>query len=242
MSEDRGARPFRAWAGVIVVAVALIVGGFSFVGAVTTSAARASPAPRVAMVPGANSPLAINSLNVNPNSVSESSPFTVDVQVSGGQTPYTYNWGPLPGGCPNPGNTASWGCTISSAGEYSVGVNVGDSGGNHTSASRTFNVTSNGGSGNGGGKSGNSNGNGSNGFNLSSFGPFLLYGLIAGIVGFALLVVLTVGVIAIAVILSRRLPRSPRGQIVCGKCQATAPAGSKYCPACAAPLTPPKAD
>ncbi len=242
MSEHRVGRRVGSWVGVVVVSAVLLVGGFSLVGVVTAGAAHASPAARVAIAPGANSPLTINSLTVSPNSVSPGSQFSVDVQVSGGVTPYTYNWGPLPGGCPNPGNTASWGCTLSSPGEYSVGVNVADSGGNHTTASRSFNVTSGGGGGSGGGKSGSSNGNGSNGFNLSSFGPLLFYGLIAGIISFALLVALTVGVIAIAVILSRRLPRPPRGNLVCGKCQAAAPAGSKFCPACAAPLTPPKAE
>ncbi|HXQ79295.1 MAG: zinc ribbon domain-containing protein [Thermoplasmata archaeon] len=242
MNENRSARRARPWVGVVVVTVVLLVGGFSFGDLVSAGAAHTPIAARVAVVSGANSPLTINSLTVSPDPVSEGSQFSVDVQVSGGQAPYIYNWGPVPGGCPNPGNTASWGCTISSSGEYSVGVNVGDSGSNHTSASRTFNVTSNGGSGNGGGKSGNSNGNGSNGFNLSSFGPFLLYGLIAGLVVFALLIILTVGVIAIAVILSRRLPRPPRGTLVCAKCQATAPAGSKFCPSCAAPLTPPKTE
>jgi len=98
-----------------------------------------------------------------------------------------------------------------------------------------------------GGSGNNGNGNGSNshnsngsGFNLSSFGSFIIYALIAGIVGFALLVALTIGVIAIAVILARRLPRPPRGALVCGSCQGKAPAGSKFCPACGTAIPPAK--
>jgi len=225
-----------------------IVTGLLLVGALSPALVRPGAPTHVTVVPasapGAPPPLTINGLVVSPNPVTAGSQFTVNVQVSGGVTPYTYSWNSIPGGCPMPGNQSSWPCTLSSPAEYLVSVNVADSGGNHASASQSFNVTSNNGNGGGGGngKSGSSNGNNSNGFNLSSFGPFLFYGLIVGVVAFGLLVALTVGVIAIAVILSRRLPRQPRGQLVCGKCQSAAPAGSKFCPACAAPFAPPKAE
>jgi hypothetical protein len=202
-----------------------------------------SDAPRAAVgsfSTAASSPLRITGLSVNPNPVSQGSQFTVSVQVTGGAQPYSYGWNSVPGGCPIPGNISSWTCSLSSSGQYSVGVIVKDAGGNQTSAAQGFNVSSNNGNQNGKSGSSNGNGNGSNGFNLSAFGPFLVYGLIAAVVAFALLVALTVGVIVIAVVLSRRLPRQPRGSVVCASCQAAAPAGSKFCPSCAAPLTPPK--
>jgi hypothetical protein len=244
MSILRPRRRTACWVGLSFVTCLLLVGALSPVLVRTGAPAPLAIVPAAA--PGASPPLTINGLVVSPNPVTAGSQFVVNVQVSGGVTPYTYGWNSIPGGCPMPGNRSSWQCTLSSPGEYLVAVNVADSGGNHASASQSFNVTSNNGNGgsggNGNGKSGSSNGNNSNGFNLSSFGPFLFYGLIAGVVAFGLLVALTVGVIAIAVILSRRLPRPPRGQLVCGKCQSAAPAGAKFCPACAAPLAPPKAE
>jgi hypothetical protein len=229
------------WFGIGLVSVLLLVGGLSTVFIKTGDPARPIPAIDSSTAPSASPPLAITSISISPNPVNAGSQFSVNAQVSGGVPPYNYNWNSIPGGCPSVGNSAGWQCTLSSAGEYSVGLSVTDSGVNHTTASQSFNVTNGNGNGNGGNGNGkNSNGNGSNGFNLSSFGPFLLYGLIAGLVAFALLVALTIGVIAIAVILARRLPRAPKGQLVCGSCKSTAPVGSKFCPACAAPFSAPK--
>lgn len=229
-------RRIGRWIGLWMIVGILLGAGVSIAGVVRED--HPWSALGSAVSPEGSGPLTINGLSVNPNPVSAGSQFTVNVQVSGGDPPYSYSWDSVPSGCPSPGNTPSWQCSISSPGEYMVGVNVADSGTNHTSASQNFNVTSS--NGNGNGKSGSSNGNGSNGFNLSAFGPFLFYGLVIGLIAFALLVALTVGVIMIAVVLSRRLPRPPRGGLVCASCQATAPPGSKFCPSCAAPLAPPK--
>jgi len=196
------------------------------------------PAP---LVTASLSPLSV-SVSVSPQTVAEGSYFTVTAMVQGGNGPFTYNWNGIPGNCPMPGNVSSWSCSLDSSGNYMVGVTVTNTTGASGIGSQSFTVTSNGGDGNGNGNGNggsSSNGNGSNGLNLSSFGPILVYGLIAGIIAFALLVALTVGVIMIAVTLSRRLPRQPRHGVVCASCHATAPAGSKFCPACAAPLPPP---
>jgi hypothetical protein len=185
------------------------------------------------------SPLSV-SVSVNPQTVDENSMFTVTATVSGGSGPFTYNWNSFPQGCPTPGNLSSWTCSLGSSGQYTVGVSVTNGAGASGSGSQSFTVTSNGGNGNGNGNgNGGSSSNNGSGFNLSSFGPILVYGLIAGIIVFALLVALTVGVIMIAVTLSRRLPRIPRHGVVCASCHATAPGGSKFCPACAAPFPPP---
>ncbi len=168
--------------------------------------------------------------------------FTVTAIVSDGTPPFTYNWNNVPHQCPMPGNVSTWTCSLGSSGHYMVGVTVTSPTGTSGSGSQSFTVTSSGGNGNGNGNGngGSSSNNNGSGFNLSSFGPILVYGLIAGIIVFALLVALTVGVIMIAVTLSRRLPRIPRHGVVCASCHATAPAGSKFCPACAAPLPPPQ--
>jgi hypothetical protein len=182
---------------------------------------------------------------VAPPTVTVGTQFNVSAQVSGGIGPFTYVWSDVPSGC-----TAQplpwWLCTLDGPGNYSVSVTVTNGTGARGSATQGFTVTSNGGSGNGGGNgngngnqgnsNNNNNNNGSNGFNLSSLGPFLFYGLVAGIIVFALLVALTVGVILIAVTLRRRLPPPPKGGRVCSACQSTAPADAKFCPACAAPL------
>jgi len=183
------------------------------------------------------------SISVNPPTVSAGTQFNVSAQVMSSQGPFTFDWTNVPAGC-NAQPMSWWLCSLSNAGQYSVSVTVTNGTGVSGSATQGFSVTSSSGNGNGNGNGGNSNNNngnsnGSNPFNLSSFGPLLFYGLIGGIIAFALLVALTVGVIIIAVTL-RRLPKPPKGGLVCPACHATAPAGSKFCPACAASLGPPK--
>jgi len=202
--------------------------------------------PGAAAAPGSTMGTAEASLQVaitvSPPTISAGTQFNVSAQVMNGAGPFTFDWAGVPNGC-NPQPMSWWLCTLSSPGQYSVSVTVTNGTGASGSATQGFSVTSN--SGNGNGNQGNSNGNnnngnnGSNGFNLSAFGPLLFYGLIGGIIAFALLVALTVAVIIIAVTL-RRLPKPPKGGMVCSTCQATAPAGSKFCPSCAAPLGPPK--
>jgi len=212
------------WVGVCVVVGVLLLGGLA--------SGTGRPAPRLT---ASASSLSV-SVSVYPQTVSEGSQFTVTATVQGGAGPFTYNWNILPQNCPSPGNISSWTCSIDSSGQYSAGVTVTNPVGASGSGSASVTVTGNGGNGNGNG--GGSNGNNSNGLNLSGLGPIMTYALIAGITAFALLVALTVGVIMIAVTLSRRLPRQPRHGVVCASCHASAPPGSKFCPACAAPLPP----
>lgn len=189
------------------------------------------------------------SIQVSPPTVTVGTQFNVSAQVSGGTGPFSYAWSNVPSGC-TPQPAPWWLCTLNSPGQYSVSVTVTNGTGAQGSATQGFTVTSNGGNGTGGGNGNgnqgnssnhnNNNNNDSNGFNLSSLGPFLVLGLVAGLIVFALLVALTVGVIMIAVTLSRRLPKSPKGGLVCSACQSNAPADAKFCPACAAPLGPTK--
>jgi len=227
MIDHRSGRRARAWCGVCVVVAILLVGGF------------ASGPARASKLVVASSPSLTVSLSVSPQTPTQGSSFSISALASGGVPPYSYVWNGAPQGC-NPQPNPSIQCTISGSGQYSIGVTVTDQNGTQATNSQNFEVTSSGNQGNGNGNNNGSGGNGSNGFNLSSFGPLLFYGLIAGLIGFVLLIALTVGVIMIAVILARRLPRQPRGKLVCGSCQAHAPAGSKFCPSCAAPLGPSK--
>ncbi len=214
------------WVGVCVVVGVLLLGGLA--------SGTGRPAPRLMT---AAAPLSV-SVSVSPQTVNEGSMFTVTATVQGGAGPFTYSWNPIPQGCPTPGNVSSWTCSIDSSGPYTVGVIVSNSTGASGSNSASFTVNGNSGNGNGNGNGGGSNNNNSNGLNLSGLGPIMTYALIAGLIAFALLVALTVGVIMIAVTLSRRLPRQPRHGVVCASCHATAPPGSKFCPACAAALPP----
>ncbi|HXY12818.1 MAG TPA: hypothetical protein VEJ85_04910 [Thermoplasmata archaeon] len=193
------------------------------------------------------SPLSANGIIVGPNPVYKGSQFSVSIGVNGGVSPYTFDWTTVPPGC-SAGNVSSWQCSESQTGNFSISVSVRDLSGQQVNRQSFVNVTSSGGgnggngngNGNGSGKGSNSNGNSSNGLNLSGLGSFFFYAVIAGIVSFALLVALTVGVIMIAVILARRLPRPPKNGVACGTCGATAPPGSKFCPACGGSLGPAK--
>jgi len=225
--------------GVGVVVALLLVGAVTAAHDGRSGTAKTTDGATFGLGTSGSSPLTITNLVVNPNPVSQNSQFSVSVQVSGGAQPYSYSWGPLPGGC-SPGNTPSWQCSISSPGQYSVSVQVTDNNGTQTSDSQQLTVTSSSGNGQGNGHNGSSNGNGSNPFNLSAFGPVLFFAFIGAVVGFILLIALTIGVIMIAVILARRLPRQPRGKLVCPACQAKVAAGSKFCSTCAAPIPPAK--
>jgi len=231
----RGADSRWGWGAALGIVVVVVL-----LAAVPTVTARPGTAQ---LVPAAS--LSV-SINIAPQTVTVGSQFNVSAQVSPQESgPFTYSWSNVPSGC-TPQPMAWWYCTLNSPGQYSVSVTVSNATNAQGSATQGFSVTSNGGSGNGGGNgngnhgnsSNNNNNNGSSAFNLSSFGPLLVYGLLAGIIAFALLVALTVGVIMIAVTLSRRLPKPVKGGVVCSACKSTAPADAKFCPACAAPLGP----
>jgi hypothetical protein len=225
--------------GVLLVSIGLAAFGLLSAGLVPVAMASGSSGTAIGMTPSAPPPLSITNAVINPNPVSAGNQFSVSVSVSGGSPPYSFNWNPTPPGC-NPGNVSSWQCSVGQSGNYQIGLTVRDSGTNQTSQGWSITVSTSENNNGGNGHNGSGSSNNSNGFNLSSFGPLLIYGLIAGIVGFALLVALTVGVIMIALILARRLPRIPKKGLTCSSCGATAPPGAKFCPACAAPLAPGK--
>jgi hypothetical protein len=236
MDHRTGGRRTALWVGLWVVVVALLVAGIPASGPSAGNTSRTNGGLGVAATPGLTPPLTV-SIFVGPNPVSQGSQFSVSATVSGGVSPYSYNWPVVPPGCSPPGNSQGWQCTLSQTGSYSIQVQVTDQNGTQVSNSQSVTVNSNSGGGGGGGNGNKSNNNGS-GFNLSGFGPFLTYALIGAIVSFGLLVALTVGVLMIAVILARRLPKpvKGRGAMVCKTCQATAAADAKFCPACGTPF------
>ncbi len=183
-----------------------------------------------------SSPLQITNFNIQPQTVTVGSSVSFNVQVTGGDPPYSYSWSGLPNGC-NGGDQSSWSCSPGSSGGYTVYVQVSDSGGNQTQASGSLSVQNSGnnGSGNNGNNSG---GNLSNLF--SGLGGFLELALVGALVSFFLLVALTIGVLIIAVTLARRLPKPNRHGANCPGCGAVAVPGARFCSSCAAPLTPPK--
>lgn len=101
--------------------------------------------------------LAIAQPNASPDSIQVGQTTKLSVQITGGNSPYTYDWSGLPAGC-SPANSDPLTCTPTSAGTYSVTVTVTDSRGiSVTSLTLTVTVTSSSGGGLlGGGSSGTS--------------------------------------------------------------------------------------
>lgn len=225
---------------VIVVSLTMVALGFAS-SPVSHLASAASPPTGARSVPfalGESSPssLQITNFNIQPQTVTVGNSVSFNVQVTGGDPPYSYSWSGLPNGC-NSEDQSSWSCNPSSSGSFQVNVQVSDSGANQTQTSGSLNVQNSGNSGSG------SNGNGSGG-NLSNLfsglGGFLEVALLGALVSFFLLVALTAGVLIIAIVLARRLPKPNRHGVHCSGCGTVAPPGARFCPACAAPLTPPK--
>jgi hypothetical protein len=80
-------------------------------------------------------------LTASPLQVTVGSSVEFTVAVSGGTNPYTYVFSGLPTGCSNPGSIATFYCSPSSAGSYTVTVNVTDFHGKTGTASVTVTVS-----------------------------------------------------------------------------------------------------
>ncbi len=234
--------PRRTNVLLVVLVVSLVFVALSSASAPLLRSPSGSPAPTSAgPVPLGSSqssptPLQITSFDIQPQTVTVGNSVSFNVQATGGDPPYSYSWSGLPNGC-NGGDQSSWSCSPGSSGTYSVNVQVSDSGGNQTQTSGSLTVQNSGNSGSG------SNGNNSGG-NLSNLfsglGGFLELALVGALVSFFLLVALTIGVLIIAVTLARRLPKPVRHGATCPSCGVVAPPGARFCPSCAAALTPPK--
>ncbi|HYS72607.1 MAG TPA: hypothetical protein VEO96_01300 [Thermoplasmata archaeon] len=154
------------------------------------------------------------SLSFSPNPVSAGTQMQISLQFNGGSAPFTV-WvnGSAPGCAPQqipfttPNYSNNFSCTPTSSGTYNVHVDAIDTSGSQGSAASTLTVntgsggcTTNCGGNNG---SGSGSGNGTGGFSLPE-------GLVTTLFTFALvffagLFALAGGVIAMAVLISRRL-------------------------------------
>jgi hypothetical protein len=157
-------------------------------------------------------PLQILGFSFSPSTVSQGSQSQGSIQLSGGTPPY-YAWlNNSPPGCQpptvpyvtsNPSNTFS--CQPSGTGVFNVHLDVSDSSNptGHQSQSTTLTVNGNSNS-NGNGSGNGNNNNGSKG-GLSLPGGLLYLVTIFGIVFLGAVVAIAAGVIATAVVLSRRI-------------------------------------
>jgi hypothetical protein len=183
------------------------------------------------------------SLSVNPSQVQKGESISVQTNVNGGTSPYSYSYTGLPPGCGSQ-DSPQLSCNPSTSGNYNVQATVTDVNHNQTvSNSASLDVTSS--------NNGNGNGNGNNSSNpfsslLSGLGGFLSIVVVFGIIGFVTWILLVVGIWIIAVVLLRRLPKRPSpaaagSTMACAACGATLPTGSKFCSECGkstAPKTP----
>ena len=145
------------------------------------------------------------SLSYSPSTVSANAQTQGMYSISGGTPPFTIWVNNTPPGCnpqSNPFMTSSssdqFACTPTSAGTYSVHVDVVDSAGTRGSASATLTVNT---SGNGG--NGNGNGTGSGGFSLPT--DLITMLTLFGALFVGAIVALAAGVIVMTVLMSRRL-------------------------------------
>jgi len=161
----------------------------------------------------ASTPVTITQFSLQPSSVNMGAQVNGTVGLSGGTAPYYLWFNNTPPGCAPPNNpeptsstTFTFQCNPSSTGSYLVHLDVVDSSVpvSKASQSASMNVRS---SGNGNGNGNNSNNGGNGNTSLSSLlpGGFLEIGIILVLVFMGAVVAIAAGVVAIAVLVPRRL-------------------------------------
>jgi len=203
-AEERARRHRSVLATVLIVL--LVVGSAFGILGVSVAPARA-PTTRLA----AEGAFTV-SLSFSPNPVPAGTQTQISLSfTSGGSSPFTV-WvnGSAPGCAPptqpftTPNYTNNFPCTPSSSGSYNVHVDAIDSSGYKTSTSNTLTVsTGNGGCTSNCGGSGSGNGSGSGGFAIPDSLVATMFMFV--MIFFAGLFALAGGVIAMAVLISRRL-------------------------------------
>ncbi len=115
----------------------------------SANAAYSASAPSPLVVKGVTQTvtIAFSKISVSPsathNPVDVGQATTISAGASGGSGTYTsYVWSGLPSSCASPGNVASFSCTPTVTGPYTVQVTVTDSNGGHASGSFTLTVDS----------------------------------------------------------------------------------------------------
>ncbi|MGA8303872.1 MAG: hypothetical protein WA691_10265 [Thermoplasmata archaeon] len=208
MRHDRDS-PFSLRGGRFAIAATLLI-------LLATLAAYSAGAPRVSGPSGglelASGSVTISQFSFQPSNANPGTQVTGTVGLSGGTAPYYLWFNNTPPDCSPSNNpvmssstTFTFQCTPTSTGSYSIQLEVVDSSTPATKASQTatLNVES------GSNGSGNGNGNNSNNGNnsLSSLIPsgFLTIGLILVIVFMGAIIAIAAGVVALAVLVPRRL-------------------------------------
>jgi hypothetical protein len=218
MSSQSGRR-FRVSLTLLVLGVGLLVSLGSVSG--TMGSANRNPAPLLGQLNHSPESFQIASFSFSPAQAQAGNQIQGSISLSGGTVPF-YLWfndtAPGCGPSSNPvtlsGPSTQFNCTPSSPGSYSVHLDALDSAPPPDKASQTapLTVTDNdNGNGNGGssGNSGSNGGNGSSGggsnggFQIPSTLVTML--MLFGIVFLASIVALAAGMIAVAVLVSRRL-------------------------------------
>ena len=203
--RGRGAVPIA-----LAIATMVLV---SFAGAAI--AQRGSTSAPISVAGAASSPISNAKFFFDPSTVNEGSQTNGNVSFSGGTPGYSLWFNQTPPGCSPPSNPMTtpspaftFVCQPTSTGTYTVHLDILDSATpvDKASVQATLNVVQgNNGNGNGNGNNSNNNNNGGGNGSLSLPGGLLQLAVIAGLVFFAALFLIAGGMIAAAVLLSRRL-------------------------------------
>jgi hypothetical protein len=188
--------------------VAVLLG---FLVAASTVLAGAVATPRsvlsVDALPGPESGLSV-SLSFSPSPAVVGTNTTISVSIGGGTAPFNLWVNNSPPGCAPPTSPFSVSsspftatCQPQSSGQYTVHLDVIDSMGNARSASTPLTVNPS----NGNGNEGNSNSNSSNNSGFQLPAQLVTLALIFGGILVISLVILAAGVLATAILVSRRL-------------------------------------
>ncbi|MGA8663543.1 MAG: hypothetical protein WB809_00510 [Thermoplasmata archaeon] len=169
-------------------------------------------APSSGLAP-ASSSVIIAQFSFQPSTVNQGSQVNGTVGLSGGTPPYYLWFNNTPPGCSPPSNpettsstTFTFQCNPSSTGSYLVHLDVVDSSATVTKASQTASLNvQTGGNGNGNGNNSNNGGNGNTSLSSLLPGGFLEIGIILVLVFMGAIVAIAAGVVAMAVLVPRRL-------------------------------------
>jgi len=200
----RSSRPVGVLA--VVAAVLMLLATLA---AISGDASRVS-LPSSGLSP-ASTPVTITQFSLQPSNVNMGAQVNGTVGLSGGTAPYALWFNNTPPGCAPPNNpettsstTFTFQCNPSSTGSFLVHLDVVDSSVPVSKASQTasMNVRS---SGNGNGNNSNNGGNGNTSLSSLLPGGFLEIGIILVLVFMGAVVAIAAGVVAMAVLVPRRL-------------------------------------
>ena len=116
-------------------------GNYSVGVTVTDAKSASNSSSLVLTVQAAGAPLTLTSFGATPSTITLGGSTTISTAVNGGYPAYTYVYSGLPAGCTS-SNTASFVCTPTSSGAFTIGVAVTDTKGTQVSSSTSLIVNS----------------------------------------------------------------------------------------------------